>query len=547
MARASSKAPTAEIDLLISPECRPQNLQRKMLRHFQDNSQELPEAELWSEFERIVQSHFDDCGDELKRQPSLRLLDYSEMSSLEYEFDEHPQFQNIEFQIPGKDRVVKAKLGLKPGEQKRPLVIFQCGMACQPGTFTSHFATMIFFDMGPFHVLLLPSNSSEAFIKPNKTLALGGLEEGQQIVHIAKQIMAPESKLSKHVSRIHVHGISLGGHSTYFAALFGQHLSSPNSPSLISGAAVGCPVVDLEPSLDHMASGALIPKILRMTILRDFTQLLAGIPFFQQWGRGPLPEKPTGEELQLLVKEGVFDHYRSESVKSDWALPPFEDVAIHNKNDLWDANDVSQWPEGLLRRPVFSWAPSDDEIVPFDINSQKLYSVQRSYAERQVFKLKTERGGHCVFAADFGWGTASAMLNGVFLAQSPELIERIRESRRVLTARELRSLGWASARKQRESITLQASPKSSYVKVVSIFKEFPCRRVGRQSGGVCRSTKSAFLPLSYFGMKNSEMPQTAIQAQALSRRLNIRSMFYDRYGRPVSATENPVSIGTIQY
>lgn len=547
-AKASSKNPIADMDLLLSDECRPQALQTKIIRHFSQNQTSAPELELWTEFERLLQSHFDSCSSELKRQPSIRLLDYSKMSSLEYDFQNHPNFRDVDFDV-GHGRVVRAKLGLKPGAQKRPLVVFQCGMACQPGTFTSHFASIIFHDMGPFHVLVLPSNSSEAFIKRNKTLALGGLEEGKQIARIAAQIMAPGSKFAKHISRVHVQGISLGGHSTYFAALYTQYLEKALGMKrpMLTGVAVGCPVVDLAPSLRHMASDSLIPKILRMTLLKDFTTLLMGIPFFENQGIERVPQKPSGEELYSLVSEGTFDHYRAASLDPSWALPPMENVEIRNQTQLWDASDVSQWPEGLLQRPVFSWAPSDDEIVLFKDNSEKLYNSQRLHSQRQVYKLSTDQGGHCAYAADFGWGTTSAVLNGLFLAQSPELLQRMKEHRRVLSSGESRRLGNASSRKKRESITLEMSVGSDKVKVRSQFREFPCRRFGGRRPGVCSTSKTVSLPISYFGLKKQDIPSTEIEALSLSRRLNIRTTFYNRYGKPISASENPVSIGTTQY
>lgn len=506
-------------------------------------------TEVWQELEAIAQRYFDQCDKQLHR-GGTHIFNYAKMSLMEYDFLNHPTFKDINFTLPKTGRIVKARLSLKPGTGKRPLVIFQCGLTCEQDNPSTRFMSMIFHDMGPFHILLLPSNSSDTFVKDNKVFAIGGLEEGRQIIHIASELTSEVSPYADRISQIHLFGASLGGHSSFYAALYSQYRERQigATRSLLSTVAVGCPVVDLGTSLDHITGDAFIAKILRSTLLRNVADLLLLIPFFSSGEFGSVNfRKPAPNELRSILKEGAFDYYKNATQAPDWGLPPFDGVKIDTREQLWEASNVAKWPVEYLKRPVFSWAPKDDNIVLYQDNSQVLYAKDRTFTERMIFSLETEKGGHCTYPSVFGWRATSAMLNGLFLARSPELLEKRYEVKKTLYGKYFRSLRDASRAKRRRSVTLLAVQDKDYVKVRSVFVESPCRRAGQKSRGVCKKTEHNKLPLSFFGLKSDRIPRTKMETEILTRWLNARVTFYDKDGREMAEDKNPYSIGTVHY
>lgn len=497
----------------------------------------------------MTQRYFDRCGDLLQRGGN-HLFNYAHMATMDYDFQNHPYFKDVEFKLPHSERIVRARLAMKPGKGKRPLVIFQCGLTCEHEDPSMRFVSMIFNDMGPFHLLLLPSNSSDTFVKDNKIFAIGGLEEGRQIVQIASALTAEDSQYAERISQVHLFGSSLGGHSSYYAALYSQFREEElgTKKPLLSTIAVGCPVVDLGTSLDYITGDAFMAKLLRSTLLRNIADLLLIIPFFSNGEIGDASfRKPEPNELRSLLKEGAFDYYKQASLNPNWALPPFDGIRFETRKDLWEASNVAHWPVEYLKRPVFSWAPEDDNVVLYADNSAKLYQRDQSFRERMIFSLRTEKGGHCTYPARFGWRATSAVLNGLFLARSPELLESRYEYKKQLHGKYFRIFQDASLRRRREAVAFLAVQNKDFVRVRSKFVESPCRGSGGKSRGICSRTDYTKLPLSFFGLSESRIPRTAVQTDILTRWLNARVTFYNRYGMPVGESENPHFIGTIHY
>ena len=539
--------PTGYTSTSVSLDCRPSVLQQRIAEHFsKDDYASKTQTEVWSQLEGIIQDYFDRCDGELSRGSPWSLLDYVQMGLIRYNLDEHPQFRRINFLFSGDDLNIRGYLGLKPGKEKRPLVIFQCGLSCHSADPAMLFMAMTFFDMGPFHVLLLPSNSSPEFISDNKVFAIGGLEEGRQLTKMAALIKSGQWDFSKRVSRIHLFGMSLGGHSSLYAALYGAR-NFPRYQPLFDTVAVGCPVVNLDKSLDHITSESFIARLLRVSLLSEALEALFLIPFFRDmFGDDEAFRKPDETALRTMLKEGALDYYKGATKLFNWHLAPFEDLNVNSAADLWSATNFADWPIGSLETPVFTWAPRDDDVVLFEDNSHHLFEEDKRFAKRRVFRLDTDKGGHCAFPAQFGWRATSAVLNGLFITRSPEILKMRKETVLPLSLKDLGRKQRAHRRDLRLGYRWIAEANQDSVTLISKFRALNCGGRGRMGRRCFRYAKSR-VPYSKIGLSKEHIPPSKVEAEELTRWLNARITLRGKDGRPLTESGNPASLSIVKY
>jgi pimeloyl-ACP methyl ester carboxylesterase len=532
--------PTGAQDLTLRNECRPGSLARRIVDHFRGAEKLSFDPRVWRQFESIVQSHFNSCGDELQRSSLSNVLDYAEMAMVTYDVSQHPRMQEIRLEISGSDLKVRGFLALQNTVEARPLVIFQCGLTCDLNDPSMLFTLMVYHDMGPFHVLLLPSSSGYQFLKDNRVFAVGGLEEGRHIVDIASQIESGALSWSKYVSRIHLFGMSLGGHSSLYAALYADHLKlqSRLRGPLFSSVFVGCPVVDFKPSLEHITGESLIAKLLRRKIFHNVVEMLSFVPFFGQYfDAGDTSFKPSQAQLREMLVSGAWDYYKNRTVREEWGTPPFESLRFARESQLWETMKFSGQPLRHLQTPVYVWAPRNDEVVLFEQNSAQLFREDARLSERRIFRLDTPKGGHCAFPSLYGWAGASAMMNALFLARSPELLEQMRITH-IKFPRRLGLSQRASPRRWRTDVTWIAVENKPHISLRMQFREVPCRT---GAGGAQRCSGFEFMKFKYseLGLSEDLIPSSAVEAHGLTRWLNARLNLLDKKQSPLSKTDNP--------
>ena len=543
-------------DFNVSPHCRPEVLRDELAYHFKKSaglSDSLNNPRVWASLENKLQKYFDLCGDELDGGNVAKIIDYAELELLEYDYRSHPDFRPVTFTLPesstGENLKYRGYLGLKPGGVRRPLVIFQCGLGCDSGDAALRQMAIMFFDMGPFHVLLMPSNSSEHFVKENKIFAVGGLQEGRQLVKIAQLIESGAWPYSKYVSKIHLFGTSLGGHSSYYAAAYADHLPNRRDP-LFATVAVGCPVVDLKSSLEHITSSAFIAKLVRKAVLGNVAKVLSFVPFFDPWISGqPESYKPSQQELREMFVSGTQDFYERRLSSADWALPPFENYGVDRSKQFWTNLDSSTSVIPELSRPIFSWAPKDDDIVLYESNSKVAYRADLPNGpHRKIYKLETEAGGHCAFPSRYGWQASSVVFNSVFESRSPELLSQ-RRFRKVKIPDHLLPHGArASGRNWRIRSQWIASPGKDYVELRTFFHQKFSRDRNR-STSIHRSREdvSVRVPVKLLGLSKRAFLKTDIEAQSFTRWLNSRITLENSSGARIGQTDNPSYFKILEY
>ncbi len=542
--------PTGEELFHLTPECQPDLLRKNITAHF-GRGRDLDGTREWADLEREIQNYFDKCSDQLEDGNFSRLIDYAEVDFMEYDYQNSSNFREVSFSLAPEGIIHKGYLGLKPGKEKRPLVIFECGLSCDPGDPAMRMVAMMFYDMGPFHVLLLPSNSGKSFVGDNKIFAVGGLQEGKQIVRVSQIIKSGNWKYSNRISRIHLFGMSLGGHAAYYASAYADYLERDKEQGkLFSTVAVGCPVVNLKQSMEHVTSETFIAKLLRRTILANIVSFLSEVRFFDPWFAGKdRSYHPTQKELREMLESGTYDYYKKRIQNPLWATPPFDNIESDSKEVVWNNLNFSKNGYSKLRSPVFSWAPEDDDIVLYEPNSKILYRLdeEKSISQRRIFKLKTKKGGHCAFPVRFGWQASSTLFNSLFLARSPELLKR-QHYRKVAIPRNLfTSKHRASSRRWRVWSRWAAIKGKDYVQLSSEFLIRPCRNVRQPSIHRCREYVDLKIPLRTLGLSNRAYPKSDTDAQSLTRWLNARLIMETSSFEPMGAKNNPSYFSILEY
>jgi len=538
--------PTGATNLMARPQCRAEVLAKKIVERFGSRTEVSFDTRVWTGVETLIQEFFDECSEDLRRSSLSNLIDYTEMSLVSYDLKNHPQVHEVEFLIPEDGFVVKGLLALKKSKEPLPLVIFKCGLGCNLMDPSMLYTMMVFFDMGPFNVLAIPSNSGSDFVNENRTYAVGGLEEGRQLVQISRYIESGSWKYSKYVSRIHLFGMSLGGHASLYGSLYSDYLR-PSGEPLFSSVFVGCPVVDFKKSLQDVTSESIVAKLMRRTVLKNITSMLLVVPFFDKYFIGrDTSYSPSQSELREMLVSGAFDYYKRKTDALSWTMPPFEELRFSNEDTLWNWMNFSNEPVKKMRTPVYVWAPKNDDVVLFDSNAKKLFEADAQMPERRVFKLNTDLGGHCAFPSIFGWSVSSVVMNALFIARSPELVRKMKlETLEIPEGK----FGWknvASLRKWRTDLSWIAVENDKFVTLRSSFREVPCRQTSR-SPQRCISVNRTRFTYKEIGLDDSDIPKSAVEAHGFSRWLNARLRFIDSRGAPLDKTGKPAAMRWIRF
>lgn len=484
---------------------------------------------------------------------------YSQLSAsiqIQYDIDQNPARRDLAINLraidledartltgtsldlePGRLRV-RGKLFLKSDGAPRPLVIVKCGLQCDLSSSTLKFLVSLLFDEGPFHLLLLPNVTAESFQIDNKIVSLGGFDEGRQILAVAKFVQSPEFQFRSRVSRVHVAGISLGGHSALYSALYNSHNLNESGGKYITSVFAGCPVVDLKESVYDLYDGSFLGGI--------FADLF--------WGqmKGVAPYVPVlGDYLEKLrgnfgvpVHEALAQittpYYREVTMDPRWAYEPLSGYVVNDSRDMWRFNDFTNFAE-LNTTPTFIWASRDDEIVEARKNTDLILKKFSKNLPPNYRILVSDRGYHCGYTDAYTWRVAGVALRSVFISQSPEL--------KYLQNTLVKKLDYAdkgpnfeSRKIYRDGLKWKINAGDATVKLVHDLSSY--------CGGWfsnCPKFQEAHVPFSAFGLNLDLIPKTEVQAQALTRWLNANVFVSGKQLGWLGAREEPQTISWVVY
>jgi hypothetical protein len=458
--------------------------------------------------QKILSQYFEKCGEPKARDDNGQVELIIQASSIAYQPETIRGVYRVTFRERS-GRQVEGLLGMKASPLPRPLVIVKCGLQCGLGSASLLQAMMFLFDEGPFHVLLLPSTSSEEVQLQTGNIVVGGFDEGRQILDIAKILQSSQFSESTLISSVHVLGLSLGGHAALFAALYASFDPRPDGQFWIQSTSLACPVVDLRDSVESLYSPTLLGTFAFDKFWTQFANLLNRIPLLGEvlgaGGEARLRDVPN-----ILAKTSVRYFQKMQSQPS-WSRAPFEDVVIQSEEDFWHYNDFSRFAP-MLKTDVFLWAARDDIVVLTEKNSERLVG-SRGGSRGRVHGLITNRGNHCAFAGAYGWKIASTVLRSLILSQASLRSDQVH---RVLVPELSR---WGVFKPETRGFRFEAR-RDGWVDLKVLEFDRACAEAS------CQRVRSRALPLERFGLDRGHWPLNQAEQELLTRRLNAAVDFW---------------------
>ena len=496
----------------------------------------------------ILSKFLNRCGGYLSRNASPSLVAQLKADgSLVYNYADVKGFEDL--WIEGVDHMrIHGHLLMKPVRNTpRPLVLFQCGIHCDTHSANFRLMAMNFFDEGPFHILMLPSSSGVEFSRNNKTIRVGGADEGRQLMAVAKFVQSPAFKYRDQVSRVHVVGTSLGGHAALYASLYNSFDSLPDGKPVVSSFFVGCPVVNFE----EAAHSLYRPGLVGSFAYSSFTHLMKSLVDEVPTAKFLLSSKPSLRQLPDLIASSVLNGYREHRQKFGPEAhhysgnDPIASMPIESVADFWAANRFSSFV-GDDQSDVLIWASDNDIVVNPSENSRTLLDPKRGIPKQANIEVfVSPLGNHCDFDQAYGWAQSSSALRSILISKSPELIG----SRRVRSG----SLDipktlpvFKTPDERVRGVRWQAQSVAPFVQI-QIKTSFNCAVSPHEPNKMCTRVQSLPVEWKALDLTDDQVPANESQAQQLTRYLNANFRIQRSASGPLRNRDLPSRFESLQY
>lgn len=316
-----------------------------------------------SQRELEIQKFWSQCEHKWRLNTYNPLTQIQEILRTDFEPSQHPEVRMIQWTF--KDRThIRGFLFFK-GPQKKPLVLLRPGIFSHlRSSVAERFLMMMLFDEGPFHLLLIPSNTGADYIEDNSQIHFGDDSEFIQTSEILDQIQDPKEPLNQYIKSIHLVGISLGS----YGLLKANARERKKEHSLLDRSIFLCPAVDLKSSLNTIESSWINRVLLRIWFDLRLSQL----------------KTPLG----LTSRDSIFDFIKTKMEKETSSLLSL--LSDYNYNHSF-----------------VIWTKLDPVLNP-DTNAKmlQLHSLLGSSF------LELPRGIHCSLSTAYQWPIVSLMLRG---------------------------------------------------------------------------------------------------------------------------------------
>lgn len=461
----------------------------------------------------VIRSYFNSCSKDLEKMWPGNIAGILGIGNQKYDICEHPNINKFHLSMkPG--YVVRGILALKDSIQARPLVIMKCGVYCNIEDSGSQGQLMHFFDAAPFNVILLGNFTGSHFMIDNQKVLMGGFEEGMQVINFVKWLKT--TPLQKYISSVHLVGISLGSHSTFYAS----YLSKFNDVKINSSLAL-CPVLDYEKSVKSLFNGLSTP-LSRRKLLGELNKLGDFFPEAINLFK-PNNKLPKGKEIPEMLARISVQFYKKHP--DGWQLPPFENVKIQSEEDLWKYNNFLNYSLEANKVPLLAFASRNDWIVPYQHNVLELNKqLTTNKNDASIATVSVDNGNHCASDLAYGWRTINSLYRGYILSRSPSLLSR--KSEKNIKLEDMRWFGRSRLQPNEMYIhhAFKAYAKRSYIDV--IFRLWsPQRRICRNAkvhnaSHLCYRKVKARIKTENLPAHIQRIPSNNVEAREITRWAN---------------------------
>jgi len=267
----------------------------------------------------------------------------------------------------------------------------------------------------PAHVLILDHPSSAPFLAANGELSLGGLDEGQMVLEVARQLRGGgAAKLELRISSYHLLGVSMGGLGVLYAVREDARSASP----ILGSAAVFSSVTRLDEvrahelvtrgrvTLEPERRRALSPAaLLGAGIFRDLREHFRSSYRERTGERLDWSDDDTGQRLYELMERRVRRLFAERK----------NGVAFDSLDGYMEFNNVCGMGEDVAV-PLVMIHARDDPVVP--VSHLECFEKSAS-SNPNVSTYVTNNGGHWGFARTYGRDWIAAILEAVLSAGAP--------------------------------------------------------------------------------------------------------------------------------
>ncbi len=397
--------PTGLNEYETSLTCHPDRFEKKLLR---TNSHR--------EFSEVARNHYTTCRSELERHWPGSPQGLIQMVSIKYDFCDHPYVKKVHFNLPPFYKL-RGYLGLKPGKEKKPLLILKCGAYCDAGDRSTVSLMTHTYDTSPFHVLLLGNFTGTEFVSDNQRVGIGGFEEGTKVVRLAQWLK--EGPLGKAISSVHLAALSLGGHAALYSGFYNDYNYDKFGEKPLNSVFALCPVVDLKQSLSRLFKKDLNGTVMRVMFRSNIASVGRIFPGIDKIFKNEDGKIISNPELPNKIAQATVNFLKDKV--SQWSMAPYLNPVMTDGESWFQNNDFLKDALGLQQTPLLMSGNRDDWVVSYDDNTRLLENLlKENPGVSSIEMLNVDKGNHCAMNVGYGWKTMSSLMRSFVLKNAPE-------------------------------------------------------------------------------------------------------------------------------
>lgn len=505
---ALNTIPTGLNNTDISPDCDPHRFEESVI----DQPTSTPQ------YYARLQEFYSRCGDELSDKGATGMKSLLNYSFYEYDFFSHPLVKKYSVTLPNGIQV-PGILAMKQDPRPRPMVIIRCGTFCAAEESPSTISFLMhFYDQAPFNVFLMASTTGEDYIRQNGYVSIGGWNEGYEALQVGMWLK--ESwEFKDRISSLHFAGLSLGGNAAVLGASFNDMYPLPDGSKVFNSVMALCPVVNLEPTLQHL-----------------FADPIMGRVFYSEASGEFLDMKPYVNIPELLSKDlipqraGMTDYIGVLNVES------MQKRGVAMTEDSYFASNNFFNLTTPVTTPMLAMAAKDDAVVVNKLNALALSQDNMYQNSSTLSVLNMEYGNHCAFSAAYGTEFIGTVLRTFVLSHSPEYSNYQRQQTHwkygFMNFGDLYTHVGQIWQFKKGSNKAQVTFRLFNWKLNECFDEGPWTGDPR-----CILTKTQAVPISDIQSMGAHIPVNDVDAQVLSREFNSQVEFRTTSG-PLTGTSS---------
>lgn len=306
---------------------------------------------------------------------------------------------------------LKGYLALKDTKKKRPFVIFRSGIFSNTEEFMAERAFFFqMFEQSAFNMLIIESTTGTDYTKNNEYFSIGGFDEGLQNYIIALNLINPKQPLSQMVSSVHTMGMSMGGHGLFFGNILDQ-LNKVNGKGVISSSLGLCPLLNLRDTLDFHSSQGFSMSAMNYWAYSRLSDIRKRYP--------ELREDQFIPDLLDLIQNRYKDPLigLETGLKFPWDIK--KAMIESKKNIFWELNNYWQFYNNI-EVPTLIFATRQDPIVPWPINSGRIFEGRMFFEKSEVELIPFNQGYHCTLGVAYDWDKVTTLMQSHILKNSKE-------------------------------------------------------------------------------------------------------------------------------